>query len=199
MFSFLGMLGLGHFGWFAGELVLVYPHGRASGRLQHEVATSVTSKRMGFVECFPRDLVFLMILEALAVGLSSTRGPRRSCGEIHLEAFRPDGFLGRTRAGGLLPTYELWVTLHGGNGRWQQVGDVTSWLRRSILVVPAWLLGGAIELRRVLLVGFEVRIGGVWLLFSKVPEAHFVTDLNSVHSTASYYGPAVVARPSAVQ
>ena len=134
MFSFLGMLGLGHFGWFAGELVLVYPHGRASGRLQHEVATSVTSKRMGFVECFPRDLVLLMILEALAVGLSSTRGPRRSCGEIHLEAFRPDGFLGRTRAGGLLPTYELWVTLHGGNGRWQQVGDVTSWLRRSILV-----------------------------------------------------------------
>ena len=23
--------------------------------------------------------------------------------------------------GSLLPSYELWVTLHGGNGRWQQV------------------------------------------------------------------------------
>ncbi|CAK8987978.1 Uncharacterized protein SCF082_LOCUS1192 [Durusdinium trenchii] len=32
-------------------------------------------------------------------------------------------------AGGLLPTYELWVTLHGGNGRWQQVRAQEQWAK----------------------------------------------------------------------
>ncbi|CAE7535296.1 unnamed protein product [Symbiodinium sp. CCMP2456] len=30
-------------------------------------------------------------------------------------------------AGSLLPDYELWVTLHGGNGRWQQARAQTQW------------------------------------------------------------------------
>ena len=36
--------------------------------------------------------------------------------------------------GSLLPSYELWVTLHGGNGRWQQV-HLTTYIWRLPRVV----------------------------------------------------------------
>ncbi|CAE7210760.1 unnamed protein product, partial [Symbiodinium necroappetens] len=35
-------------------------------------------------------------------------------------------------AGSLLPDYELWVTLHGGNGRWQQARAQTQWAQMLV-------------------------------------------------------------------